>query len=214
MEKGNYLRILLSVLVAVSLVTVVFAVNTSENVDENTPLMTGEVPEIDRKEHEEYETAIFGVWCFWGPDARVGVVEGVIRTRTGYQEVRNATRDEYRINREALKVDYDPEKITYMELYEMISETGQIRELHPFGEFVLTSRHHQSYILGRHDELSESFKRLYPELDDFINSTAAARVNGFLAGRGELDSPEDLEGLGLTERGRREVYDLWRARKR
>ena len=214
MEKGNYLRIIFSVLVAVSLVSVVFAVSNPGNIDESTPLMTGEIPEIDREEHEDYETAIFGVWCFWGPDARVGVVEGVIRTKTGFQEVKNATGDEYGINREALKVDYDPEKITYMELYEMISETGQLRELHPFGEFVLTTRHHQSYILGRHDELSESFKRLYPELDDFINSTAAARINGFLAGRGELDSPEDLEDLGLTERGRREVYNLWRARKR
>jgi peptide-methionine (S)-S-oxide reductase len=30
------------------------------------------------------ETATFGLGCFWGPDARFGALDGVVRTRVGY----------------------------------------------------------------------------------------------------------------------------------
>jgi len=214
MENKNYLRIILTGLVAVALVTAILAINRPGESEENTALVTVEIPDIDEEEQSDYKTAIFGVWCFWGPEARVGVVEGVIRTRVGYQEVKNSTRDETGIKREAFEVDYDPEKISYMELYDIIDQTGQIRELHSLGEFVLAERYNQKYHLGNHEEISEGYRELYPDLDDFVNSTAATRINGFLGGFGTLNSPEDLERLGLTERGREEVYDVWMSRKR
>jgi peptide-methionine (S)-S-oxide reductase len=30
------------------------------------------------------ETATFGMGCFWGPEARFGAMDGVVRTRVGY----------------------------------------------------------------------------------------------------------------------------------
>jgi len=214
MKNREYLHIILIVFVAVGLVSVTFAINSPGDPEENKPFVVSEIPEIDREGHVDYRTATFGVWCFWSPEARVGVVEGVIRTRVGYQEVQGSTRDETGIRREVIQVDYNPEKISSTELYDMIYQTGQIRELHPLGEFVLSGRYNQKHHLGNHEEISDGYQELYPDLDDFINSTAATRINGFLAGFGTLDSTEDLEGLGLTERGRQEVYEVWKSRKR
>ncbi len=213
MEKNSqHRRILLSALIAVILVfSIVGLYRGSDTKDTKTTedLLTGEIPEKDRESPDDLRTVTFGVWCFWGPDARVGVADGVIRTRVGYWEVKNSTSGDSGITREALQVDYDTEKVSYMELYDMISETGQHRELHPLGEFILAEEHHQSYRLERHETLEEGYKEIYPEVEDFINSTAVARVNGYAAGYGYLQSPDDLEGLGLTEYGMQEVYDIW-----
>ncbi|MFP4142916.1 MAG: peptide-methionine (S)-S-oxide reductase [Thermoplasmata archaeon] len=214
MKKNiRYRSIILSSLVAILLVSVAFGAYSPSDIEGFQGFVSGEIPEIDEEAPGDYETAIFGVWCFWGPDARVGVVDGVIRTRVGFHEVKDSVRDESGTRREVLQVDYDPNKISYTELYEMISETGQHRELHPFGEFILAGRFDQSHRLGRHEELDEGYQKIYPDLGDIINSTAVARVNGYLAGYGELDSIEDLEGLGLTEKGRKEVYDIWESGK-
>ena len=43
------------------------------------------------------------------------------------------------------------------------------------------------------------FKGIYPAEDDFVNSTAAARVNGYLDGYGTLEELlEELPGFGLS----------------
>lgn len=211
--KAWYIRITLTSLVAILLVSTVFGVYGPENQEETESLVTGEIPEIDRNQPENYSTATFATRCFWGPDARLGVAEGVIRTRIGFLEVKNSTLDDSGLKREAVRVDYDPEKVSHQELYDMVEETGQLKEFPPLAEFVPADRTQQSYELGQHEELSNGFQNIYPEFGDFINSTAASRINGYLTGYGDLDSPEDLEGLGLTERGKQEVYDIWGSRE-
>ena len=43
------------------------------------------------------------------------------------------------------------------------------------------------------------FEGFYPDPLDFVNSTAAARVNGYLYGHGNLDQfKRELSVLGLT----------------
>lgn len=208
-NNSRYGTMILSVVVAVLLISTVFGMYPRTNSEDTENLMIGDIPEIDKETHENYSTATFGVWCYWGPDARLGVVEGVIRTRTGYQEVKGSIDDDDGSKMEAIRVDHDPEKVSYMELYDMVSETGQLKEYHPLADFLLADRYHQSYQIGQHEELSEYFENIYPKLEEFTNSTAAARINGYLMGYGELDSPEDLTSLGLTEKGRQEVYDIW-----
>ena len=47
------------------------------------------------------------------------------------------------------------------------------------------------------------FTALYPDPDDFINSTAAARVNGYLGGNGTLAQFEaEIDELGLSAEAR------------
>ncbi len=53
------------------------------------------------------------------------------------------------------------------------------------------------------------FRALYPRDSDFIASTAAARVNGFLAGCGTAERlREDVPRLGLSEAAQRRLLDL------
>lgn len=41
-------------------------------------------PNLVHKVDIEYETATFGMGCFWGADALFGATKGVLRTRVGY----------------------------------------------------------------------------------------------------------------------------------
>jgi len=54
----------------------------------------------------------------------------------------------------------------------------------PFTGFTRAEDYHQKYRLRRDPVLMKAFRELFPEERSFIDSTAAARVNGFLAGFG------------------------------
>ncbi|MBS3816455.1 MAG: peptide-methionine (S)-S-oxide reductase [Candidatus Thermoplasmatota archaeon] len=213
-KKVHYKKVAFAVLVAVGLTAA--ALSLHEPMDSEGPedLFTGEKPEIDRIDKGKYETATFGVWCFWGPEARLGVEPGVVKTRVGYSVVKGSDRDRNNIKREVVRVDYDPDKISHQELYDLVDETGTTRELNPLGNFSLAEKYNQKYHLGQRENISRSFENIYPDLDDFIDSTAAARLNGYFAGYGDLGSPSDLEGLGLTQTGRERVYNIWASEKR
>ena len=60
--------------------------------------------------------------------------------------------------------------------------------------------------------LAEEFSAMYPDTTDFINSTAAARVNAYLAGYGTIGSLEaEVNRLGLSQEGRKKLLDRVRA---
>lgn len=219
MWKNSYTHIIMTVLVAVLLVSMVLGIdrlkeNEEFEEDEIEGLVNGDIPTIDREQPEDYRTSTFAVWCFWAPEARIGVVDGVISTRVGFIEVDGSVRDDRRIVREAVQVDYDPEKVTSMELYNIIQETGEGKEMNLFGTFKLATWHRQNYYLKGHENLTEAYQNIYPHWGDFINSTATSRINGYLIGYGQLESQDDLQGLGLTEIGREEVYEIWESKKR
>jgi len=75
-------------------------------------------------------------------------------------------------------------------------------EIVPFTQFNLAEDYHQKYGLRGHSDLIKEFKAIYPRNLDFVNSTAAARVNGYLSGHG---TPEDIKAtianLGLSAAG-------------
>lgn len=48
----------------------------------------------------------------------------------------------------------------------------------PGGEFYLAEDYHQKYRLQRSRPLMKLFSQLYPDFSDFVDSTAAARLNG------------------------------------
>lgn len=60
--------------------------------------------------------------------------------------------------------------------------------------------YHQKYTLRRYRDLTGEFRRLYPSDRDFVDSTAAARVNGWLSGCGTPEQlEEELPLTGLSE---------------
>ena len=58
--------------------------------------------------------------------------------------------------------------------------------------------HHKYMVQGRHDLWNEILQ-IYPQPIDWINSTAAARLNGYLGGYGTKAQLEgEIDGLGLS----------------
>jgi peptide-methionine (S)-S-oxide reductase len=75
-------------------------------------------------------------------------------------------------------------------------------EIISFSGFYLAEAYHQKYRLRQDRLLMQEFRAIYPATEDLVNSTAAARVNGYLAGYGSLaDLRAELTSLGLSPAG-------------
>lgn len=82
--------------------------------------------------------------------------------------------------------------------------------IEPAGPFYRAEDYHQKYGL-RHDRmLLREFEAMYPDPDAFTDSTAAAKVNGFVYGgcAGKLALERDIERLGLSPEGRRHLLEV------
>jgi peptide-methionine (S)-S-oxide reductase len=150
---------------------------------------------------------------------------------------------------EAIQVDYDPARITYMDLLGIFwsshnpttrSWSTQYRaavfyhneeqrklalqtrdkeakkrarkiqtDVLPFTGFTIAENYHQKYRLRNEGPLLNELRAIYPDEKDLMNSTAAARINGFLGGYGR---PEDLamelNDLGLSMEGKKTLIDI------
>ena len=71
-------------------------------------------------------------------------------------------------------------------------------EIVPATEFYLAEAYHQKYQLRSERDLMRELRAIYPTEEDFVNSTAAARINGYLDGYGTLSVQEELPGFGLS----------------
>ena len=72
-------------------------------------------------------------------------------------------------------------------------------EIVPFSEFYLAEAYHQKYRLQQVSALMREFRAMYPDDDDFVSSTAAARINGYIAGYGTVERfQEELNSFGLS----------------
>lgn len=68
--------------------------------------------------------------------------------------------------------------------------------------FYLAEDYHQKYYLQNNRELLAEMEAYYPKLEDFINSTAVARINGIVGGyANDLLIKEELNSYGLSEQG-------------
>ena len=78
-------------------------------------------------------------------------------------------------------------------------------EIVPAVTFYSAEAYHQKYRLQR-SGLMQEFSAMYPSHDDFVASTAAARVNGYLGSNGTCEQlREELDSLGLTPAGQDEL---------
>lgn len=84
-------------------------------------------------------------------------------------------------------------------------------EIVPFTRFYLAEDYHQKFRLRRELDILEEFRLMYPKEGNFVNSTSAARVNGYLAGYGTYaDLTRELGSLGLSERAGEKLLDIVR----
>lgn len=73
---------------------------------------------------------------------------------------------------------------------EVRSGRAILTEIVPFSEFYLAEDYHQRYYLQQVRELMSELRVMYPDFSNFVDSTAAARINGFLGSHGSLESLE------------------------
>lgn len=106
--------------------------------------------------------------------------------------------------------DEEQEKLIH-EAKESIA--GQVKNdihtaVYPLQRFYLAENRHQKYKLQRQPELMAEFSAMYPEFPDFINSTAAARVNGYLYGYGNKNElMANIGGFGLSPAGQKVLHE-------
>jgi len=76
-------------------------------------------------------------------------------------------------------------------------------------EFYPAEDYHQKYYLQNVPALMDEFKEFYPDFQDIVDSTAAARVNGYIGGFGDADSlSREIEDLGLSEDGAKLLQEM------
>lgn len=79
----------------------------------------------------------------------------------------------------------------------------------PATDFYLAEDYHQKYFLRREQVLLGELTNIYPAAKDLVASTAAARVNGYVAGYGSRARLEaELPSLGLSPAGSKKLLEL------
>lgn len=76
---------------------------------------------MDQAVPDALRTALFALGCFWGPDARFGALDGVVRTCVGYAggSTPHPTYRDLGDHIETVRVAFDPSRLTYADLLDV-----------------------------------------------------------------------------------------------
>lgn len=86
-------------------------------------------------------------------------------------------------------------------------------EIVPYSGFTLAEDYHQKHSLQHYSEFMKELRRVYPSNREFVDSTAAARLNGYLGGEGSYDAlAQELDSLGLSPAMKETLREIVRRR--
>jgi len=107
--------------------------------------------------------------------------------------------------------DQEQEKLAEQTKAAIEEQTGRtvLTELRPAAAFHRAEDYHQKYSLRRHRDLLGELTAAYPDAADLTDSTAAARINGFLAGEGKAATLQsEIDSYGLSQKARDKLLAL------
>jgi hypothetical protein len=82
-------------------------------------------------------------------------------------------------------------------------------EIVPIRSFTLAEEYHQKFTLKNNKGLKKEIMRIYPRHQDLVDSTAAARLNGYVGGYGSRDQlSTEIESLGLSDEAEQALVNL------
>ena len=82
-------------------------------------------------------------------------------------------------------------------------------KLQDYDKFYLAETYHQKYYLQQHKSFKKHYLDIY-SLKDFINSTAVARVNGYLGKKGSKEQLiNEIGKLGLNDELQKKLIDIY-----
>ena len=109
------------------------------------------------------EIAVLGLGCFWGPEIKFSKLEGVIKTEVGYcgGESKTVTYKEVCTGNtnhaEVVKLDFDPEIISYEKILDFFFEIHDPTTLNSQGpDFGTQYRSEIFYLSDRQKEIAEN----------------------------------------------------------
>ena len=109
------------------------------------------------------EIAVLGLGCFWGPEIKFSKLEGVIKTEVGYcgGDSKETTYKEVCTGNtnhaEVVKLDFDPEIISYEKILDFYFEIHDPTTLNSQGpDFGTQYRSEIFYLNDRQKEISEN----------------------------------------------------------
>ena len=75
-------------------------------------------------------------------------------------------------------------------------------------EFYTAEDYHQKYYLRQIPGLLAELTAIYPDTEDFLNSTAVTRINGYLGGYVALETVQaKVDDFGLSAEGKQQLLD-------
>lgn len=91
----------------------------------------------------------------------------------------------------------------------LVARSKIVTPIETFSGFTLAEDYHQKHSLQGRPALARELRRHYPRFGDFVDSTAAARLNGYLAGHGSAKQlAGEIDRLGLSAEGRAYLLKL------
>ncbi len=82
-------------------------------------------------------------------------------------------------------------------------------EVVPIRSFTMAEDYHQKFTLKRHNGLKNEMSLIYPRHQDFVYSTAVARLNGYVGKHGTKEQlMKEIESLGLSAEGKKALTDM------
>ncbi len=82
-------------------------------------------------------------------------------------------------------------------------------EIVPVRTFTMAEDYHQKFTLKGHKGFNKEMTRIYPRHQDLVDSTAAARLNGYAGGYGSRHQlTKEMEGLGLSAEAQQVLADM------